>query len=79
MRGKYTKPDIIPPPPKPSNKGRREIVDRYLITYKHKERSGSLVYTKTKTEVLTIDELENLTKGNTRDDNNMEIIFCQKV
>lgn len=50
-------------------------MDKYLVTYEYKVREGSFIYTKTKTRILTLDEINKLTLEH----DYMKVLFCQKL
>lgn len=54
-------------------------MDKYLVTYEYKEKDGSLILTKTKTEVLTAEILEKGIKYIDSHDDYLKILFCQKL
>lgn len=58
---------------------RKDIMDKYLVTYEYKERDGSLILTKTKTEVLTSEILEKGIRNIDSYDDYLKILFCQKL
>lgn len=58
---------------------RKDIMDKYLVTYEYKEKDGSLILTKTKTEVLTSEILEKRIRNIDSYDDYLKILFCQKL
>lgn len=54
-------------------------MDKYLVTYEYKEKYGSLIFTKTKTEVLTLEVLEKGIRNIDSYDDYLKILFCQKL
>ena len=54
-------------------------MDKYLVTYEYKIKDGSLIHTKTRTEVLTLEELEFKTKHEKYHNDYIKILFCQKL
>lgn len=54
-------------------------MEKYLVTYDYKVMNGRFISIKTKTEVLTVEELSSLTKNNDFYDNYMKIVFCEKL
>lgn len=54
-------------------------MDKYLVTYEYKKSDGCWVHTKTKSEVLTLEELDKKTKSDGYYDNYIKVLFCQKL
>ena len=54
-------------------------MDKYLVSYEYKEKNGSWISTKTKTEVLTLEVLKKGIRNMGSHDDYLKILFCQKL
>lgn len=55
-------------------------MDKYLVTYEYRQRSGrNYLATGIKTEILTLDELNQRIDSYQDDGEYLKILFCQKL
>ncbi|MPN64681.1 hypothetical protein SDC9_212457 [bioreactor metagenome] len=54
-------------------------MDKYLVTYEYKVSDGYLVNKKVTTKILSLEDLEKLTKENSYYDDYINVLFCQKL